>query len=80
MRLAPTAKPSPGRSRPPRKRTSTEPFAPARIRSAVRPEERARRAGGPIDRALYTCACGHAFDAPVTASVRCPRCGDAQAW
>lgn len=80
MRLAPRAKPSPNRSRPTRRRTPAEPLAPARPKSAIRPEERVRRAGGPMDRALYACACGYAFDAPVTASVRCPHCGDAQAW
>jgi hypothetical protein len=40
----------------------------------------ARRAGGPEDRALYACACGHAFKAPVSTSVGCPRCGASQAW
>jgi rubrerythrin len=44
------------------------------------PEERARRAGGPEDHALYTCSCGYAFEADVSASVRCPHCGDEQAW
>jgi hypothetical protein len=43
-------------------------------------EERARRSGGPQDRALYVCRCGSAFQAPVTASVRCPHCGESQAW
>jgi hypothetical protein len=40
----------------------------------------ARRAGGPQDRALYSCACGHAFKASVSTSVGCPRCGTRQAW
>ena len=40
----------------------------------------ARRAGGPEDRALYLCACGAAFTAPVSTSVGCPTCGDDQAW
>lgn len=54
--------------------------------SAVEPssggdaEDRARRSGGPQDRALYVCRCGSAFQAPVTASVRCPHCGEPQAW
>ncbi len=43
-------------------------------------EIRVRAAGGPEDRALYECECGTQFTAPVSASVRCPRCGDAQAW
>lgn len=42
--------------------------------------ERARRAGGPEDSALYRCDCGHAFTAPVSTSVGCPACGDAQDW
>ncbi|MEA2391212.1 MAG: hypothetical protein QOK31_1321 [Solirubrobacteraceae bacterium] len=41
---------------------------------------RARRAGGPEDRALYRCHCGAAFQAEVTASVGCPHCGEHQAW
>ena len=43
-------------------------------------ELRARSAGGPEDTALYSCACGCAFQAPVSASVSCPRCGGTQAW
>lgn len=43
-------------------------------------EVRVRAAGGPEDRALYECECGSHFMAPVSASVRCPRCGAAQAW
>jgi DNA-directed RNA polymerase subunit RPC12/RpoP len=35
---------------------------------------------GPQDRALYICRCGSAFQAAVTASVRCPHCGELQAW
>jgi hypothetical protein len=40
----------------------------------------ARRAGGPQDQALYECACGATFTAPVSTSVGCPHCGGAQAW
>jgi hypothetical protein len=40
----------------------------------------ARRAGGPQDKALYSCACGHAFKAAVSTSVGCPRCGSRQPW
>jgi hypothetical protein len=40
----------------------------------------ARRAGGPEDRALYSCMCGYAFTASVTTSVDCPHCGTEQAW
>lgn len=32
------------------------------------------------DTALYKCGCGMSFDAPVTASVGCPHCGERQAW
>ena len=55
--------------------------APAAPRPPVAgPEERSRREGGPQDVALFVCRCGSAFQAPVTASVRCPHCGDPQAW
>jgi hypothetical protein len=43
-------------------------------------ELRARSSGGPEDKALYSCECGCAFQAPVSASVRCPHCGGHQAW
>jgi hypothetical protein len=45
-----------------------------------RPEERERGTGGPQDSALYACRCGASFQARVTASVRCPHCGEPQAW
>jgi hypothetical protein len=41
---------------------------------------RVRAAGGPLDRASYTCECGYVFLAAVTTTVRCPHCGDTQAW
>ncbi|TMM03990.1 MAG: hypothetical protein E6G05_07100 [Actinobacteria bacterium] len=41
---------------------------------------RAREAGPPQDNALYACRCGLVFQAAVSTSVDCPRCGDAQAW
>jgi hypothetical protein len=44
------------------------------------PERRERVAGRPEDEALYTCGCGCAFTAAVTASVACPHCGGAQSW
>jgi hypothetical protein len=44
------------------------------------PEQRHRQAGGPQDRALYTCGCGMQFTADVTTSVGCPHCGTSQAW
>jgi hypothetical protein len=62
-------------------RLEAEAADPARrTRRPGGPEERERRTGGPQDRALYTCRCGSAFQAPVSASVRCPHCGEAQAW
>jgi hypothetical protein len=41
---------------------------------------RVRNAGGPIDNASYTCACGFVFAASVSTTVRCPHCGADQAW
>jgi hypothetical protein len=41
---------------------------------------RAKRSGGPEDRALYSCHCGYAFTAEVSTSVGCPHCGSSQAW
>ena len=45
-----------------------------------RAERRMRDAGGPDDRACYSCACGFVFVAPVSTSVRCPHCDAEQAW
>jgi hypothetical protein len=42
--------------------------------------QRARLAGGPIDNASYTCACGFVFAASVSTTVACPHCGADQAW
>lgn len=42
--------------------------------------ERVREAGGPVDRACYSCACGYVFSASVSTSVSCPHCGCDQAW
>jgi len=65
-----------GAAAPVRERPAPEPpQVPAR-----RGEERERQAGGTQDRALYVCRCGSAFQAVVTASVRCPHCGEPQAW
>jgi rubrerythrin len=41
---------------------------------------RVREAGGPDDRACYTCECGYLFLAKVSTTVRCPHCGAGQAW
>jgi hypothetical protein len=43
-------------------------------------ERRMRDAGGPDDRACYSCGCGFVFVAPVSTSVRCPHCDTQQAW
>jgi len=39
-----------------------------------------RDAGGPVDRASYSCECGCVFLAPVSTSVSCPHCHVGQAW
>jgi hypothetical protein len=70
-------------TRHPRRRTR-RPERAQRPRPAPEPERReraaARRAGGPEDRALYSCACGFVFMAAVTTGVDCPHCGTEQAW
>ena len=43
-------------------------------------ERRMRAAGGPEDRAHYSCPCGYQFEADVSTSVACPHCGTGQAW
>ena len=43
-------------------------------------QARARRSGGPEDRALYHCQCGYRWTGEVTASPGCPHCGTPQAW
>jgi hypothetical protein len=43
-------------------------------------ERRLRDAGGPDDRACYSCCCGYLFEAPVSTTVRCPHCDTLQAW
>jgi predicted Zn-ribbon and HTH transcriptional regulator len=42
--------------------------------------QRVREAGGPLDEASYSCACGFVFAASVSTSVSCPHCGSRQAW
>jgi hypothetical protein len=42
--------------------------------------QRARAAGGPNDRASYSCQCGFVFEAAVSTTVSCPHCGVGQAW
>ena len=64
-------------------RHPAEPLArPASLPGADRDldVQRVLTAGGPMDRACYTCACGYVFNAAVSTSVSCPHCGSAQAW
>jgi len=42
--------------------------------------QRVREAGGPVDRACYSCECGYVFLAPVSTTVMCPNCEAGQAW
>ena len=56
----------------PRPRPLPAPMHPA--------ERRMRDAGGPDDRACYSCGCGFLFEAPVSTSVQCPHCESVQAW
>lgn len=74
-------RPAPGRRMRERQR---RPDAAAPAAAPASPplgsEARARAAGGPEDRASYTCSCGMVFDAPVSTSVVCPHCGADQAW
>jgi hypothetical protein len=42
--------------------------------------QRVREAGGPVDRASYSCQCGYMFSAAVSTTVVCPHCGADQAW
>ena len=53
---------------------------PGRPAASLHSQARAKRSGGPEDRALYRCGCGYAFTAAVTTSVGCPHCGQTQAW
>jgi hypothetical protein len=72
-----------------RKRRERSGQAPARRGGAQQPKARpampvsqvrARRGGGPEDRALYGCECGFAWTGEVSASPACPHCGTPQAW
>lgn len=55
--------------------------APKPLPAPMHPAERRMRdAGGPDDRACYTCACGFVFVAAVSTSVQCPHCDAGQAW
>jgi hypothetical protein len=66
------------------RRRSSHPAVPASAVPRARPvdaaAERVREAGGPLDRACYSCGCGYQFSAPVSTTVSCPHCGAGQAW
>jgi hypothetical protein len=67
------------------KRTTATSTASLRLATAPVPGQdatvaRVRLAGGPIDNASYTCACGFVFAASVSTTVACPHCGASQAW
>lgn len=62
---------------------AVEPVAEPAPQAAQRRDpdaQRVREAGGPVDRASYTCSCGYLFSASVSTSVACPHCGAYQAW
>lgn len=50
------------------------------VSGEVRAPDRRRELGPVQDQALYTCSCGFVFEAQVSTSVDCPRCGTGQAW
>jgi hypothetical protein len=67
--------------RPPSKRRLHVVPAPQPRPEPMHPAERRMRdAGGPDDRACYSCACGFVFIAPVSTSVHCPHCDAQQTW
>ncbi len=67
-------------TRLPKRRASRHPRPAEQVTPEPQDVRAARRAGGPEDRALYSCMCGFAFKAAVTTSVGCPHCGTEQAW
>jgi len=68
------------RPAPERRRGHLSVVRPAPAPAPAEPEQRVRDAGGPEDRAAYSCACGMQFAAAVSTSVACPHCGAGQAW
>ncbi len=72
--------------RNPRRRANRQGARTARVATPAPPRpsdlavKRVREAGGPVDRASYSCQCGYLFTAPVSTSVRCPHCHTGQAW
>jgi hypothetical protein len=65
---------------PPQETIPAREVAPVVHRPSDLAAQRVRDAGGPIDRASYTCMCGYVFLAPVSTTVECPHCRAAQAW
>jgi hypothetical protein len=63
-----------------RRRDRGKPHAGRSRNAVLQTLARAKRSGGPEDRALYSCGCGYAFKADVSTSVGCPQCGTSQAW
>jgi hypothetical protein len=57
-----------------------EPAAEEATRQIDVAVQRVREAGGPVDRACYSCECGLLFEAKVSTTVICPHCGAGQAW
>ncbi len=77
-RVLPTSRPTVRRDRARRLHVVPDPVPlPEPIHPA---ERRLRDAGGPDDRATYTCQCGYLFEAPVSTTVTCPNCSSEQAW
>lgn len=76
----PTSRRRPRPEHPPQRVRPADPAAPPEAPPERVEETRVRSAGGPDDVAVYTCGCGLMWEAHVTASVRCPRCADTQAW
>jgi hypothetical protein len=60
--------------------TTTDKHKQRHTERPVHGERKTRAAGGPQDRALYRCSCGHSFAGSVSTHVACPRCGTDQAW
>jgi hypothetical protein len=71
---------NPSHERPKRRRLHIVPTPEPRPEPMHSAERRLRDAGGPRDRACYSCGCGYLFEAPVSASVQCPNCQAEQAW
>ncbi len=67
-------------SRPARRRSAPAPRTQQDAEAAPVAPRRRQELGPLEDQALYSCGCGFVFEAPVSTSVGCPHCGDAQAW